>query len=354
VSAGAADSGQAFLREIREQPRLLARLADRSDDFAAVAGEIRRRGWRTIRMVGHGSSDNAATYGVYAFGLLAGLTALRDSISLSVYYGAEIDLGDSCVLALSQSGRTPDVVEYVERARRRGTFTVAVTNDAASPLAAAADAVLPLGAGEERAVAATKTYTAQVAALMLLAAHAGDDGARYVDALRATAAVLSDALPGLEQRLSSVAATLGDIDRILVLGRGPEFATAREVALKLLETCRIGAMALTATDLAHGPVAALDPLFPVWAIAPSDASLPAVSEAVARARAACATVIACGAAAERLAGASVAITLPDAPLPLLSPLISIVPGQLLAGALAHARGLDPDHPRGLQKVTVVP
>jgi glutamine---fructose-6-phosphate transaminase (isomerizing) len=354
VSASAGASGEAYLREIREQPELLARLADRGGEFASVAAEIRRHGWRTIRMVGHGSSDNAATYGVYSFGLLAGLTALRDSISLSVYYGAEIDLSDSCVLALSQSGRTPDVVEYVERARRRGTFTIAVTNDADSPLAAYADAVLALGAGEEHAVAATKTYTAQVAALLLLSAHVGGDGARYGDALHATAAALRDVLPGLEQRLTAVAAALADIDRMLVLGRGPEFATAREVALKLLETCRIGAMALTATDLAHGPVAALDPLFPVWAIAPSDASLPAVSEAVARASAAGATVIASGAAAERLAGASVAIALPDAPLPLLSPLVSIVPGQLLAGALAHARGLDPDHPRGLQKVTIVP
>jgi len=354
VNASARASGEAYLREIREQPELLARLADRGEDFASVAAEIRRRGWRTIRMVGHGSSDNAATYGVYSFGLLAGLTALRDSISLSVYYGAEIDLSDSCVLALSQSGRTPDVVEYVERARRRGTFTIAVTNDADSPLAAAADAVLALGAGEEHAVAATKTYTAQVAALLLLSAHAGRDGARYCDALHATAAALQDALPGLEQRLTAVAATLAGIDRMLVLGRGPEFATAREIALKLLETCRIGATALTATDLAHGPVAALDPLFPVWAIAPSDASLPAVREAVARARAAGAMVIASGAAAGQLAGASVAIALPDAPLPLLSPLVSIVPGQLLAGALAHARGLDPDHPRGLRKVTDVP
>src|SRR4029077_7859127 len=139
--------GEAYLREIREQPALLVRLAGRGEDFASVAAGVRRGGWRTIRMVGHGSSDNAATYGIYSFGLLAGLTALRDSISLSVYYGAEIDLSDSCVLALSQSGRTPDVVEYVERARRRGTFTIAVTNDPDSPLAAAAHAVLALGAG---------------------------------------------------------------------------------------------------------------------------------------------------------------------------------------------------------------
>ena len=128
-------------------------------------------------MVGHGSSDNAASYGVYAFGLLPGWTALRDSISLTVYYGAELDMTGCTVLALSQSGRTPDVVDYVERTRRSGAFTVAVTNDPDSALAAAAEAVLPLSAGTEQAVAATKTYMNQVAALGLLAAHTAGLGA---------------------------------------------------------------------------------------------------------------------------------------------------------------------------------
>ena len=132
-------------------------------------------------MVGHGSSDNAASYGVYAFGLLPGWTALRDSISLTVYYGAQLDFSTSTVLGLSQSGRTPDVVEYVRRARESGAFTVAITNDPESELASIAEAVLPLRAGDEHAVAATKTYLNQVAALGLLAAHAAGAGDRYVE-----------------------------------------------------------------------------------------------------------------------------------------------------------------------------
>ena len=146
---------------------------------AAAAGEplARGRGLELVRMVGHGSSDNAASYGVYAFGLLSGWTAFRDSISLSVYYGAQVDLGSSCVVALSQSGETPDVVEYVLRARRRGAYTIAVTNATGSPLADAAEATLPLAAGPEHAIAATKTYTAQLAALALLAGHAAGRGA---------------------------------------------------------------------------------------------------------------------------------------------------------------------------------
>lgn len=168
--------GSRFLAEIREQPDALLRLLEQGSDYARVAETIRERDATTIRMVGHGSSDNAASFGVYAFGLLPGWTALRDSISLTVYYGAKLDLSTSTVLGLSQSGRTPDVVEYVRRARDAGAFTVAVTNDPSSELASIAEAVLPLSAGDEHAVAATKTYMNQVAALGLLAAHAAGRG----------------------------------------------------------------------------------------------------------------------------------------------------------------------------------
>jgi glucosamine--fructose-6-phosphate aminotransferase (isomerizing) len=139
---------------------------------------------------------------------------------------------------------------------------------------------------------------------------------------------------------------------MFVVGRGAEFATAREIALKLLETCRVAAEPLTATDLAHGPVAALDSMFPVWAIASDDATLPAVIEAVERALEAGATVIASGSAAGAIPGAQYVLPSPPVPTPLVAPLLSIVPGQLFASALARARGLDPDSPRGLQKVTL--
>jgi glucosamine--fructose-6-phosphate aminotransferase (isomerizing) len=139
---------------------------------------------------------------------------------------------------------------------------------------------------------------------------------------------------------------------MFVIGRGPEFATAREIALKLLETCQIAAEPLTATDLAHGPVAALDPLFPVWSIASEDETLAAVVDATARARAAGATVVASGTAAAALVDAQYLVPVPKPRLSLLSPLLSVVPGQLFAGAVARAKGLDPDKPRGLSKVTL--
>ena len=227
-------------------------------------------------MVGHGSSDNAASFGVYAFGLVPRRTAFRDSISLTVHYGRRLDFSDSTVLALSQSGRTPDVLEYVERARAAGALTVAVTNEPGSDLAAAAEGVLPLEAGSERAFAATKTYVNQVAALLLLAAHLAGTERRYAGGIRLVSEELDGLIPHLERRVVPLAASFALTGRMFVIGRGPEFATAREIALKLLETTWIAAEPLTATDLAHGPVAALDPLLPVWAVASADETLPAL------------------------------------------------------------------------------
>ncbi len=344
--------GALFRAEIREQPRALERLLERSGDFARVADAIAARAPETIRLVGHGSSDNAASFGVYAFGLLPGWTAFRDSISLATYYDAQVDVSRSIVLALSQSGRTPDVLDYVERARKRGAFTVAVTNEPDSELGRAADAVLPLEAGPERSVAATKTYTNQLAALALLAGATTGRGDELRRALAQTAAMLDEAIAALESTVPAIAVPFAFVGRMFVIGRGLEFATAREVALKLTETCRVAAEPLTATDLAHGPIAALDPLFPVWTIASVDASLPAALDAATRAREAGATILASGSAAAQIEGAAYVLPVQQAPNKVLAPILSVLPGQLFAAALADAKGLDPDSPHGLSKVTL--
>jgi glucosamine--fructose-6-phosphate aminotransferase (isomerizing) len=343
--------GARFLAEIHEQPDALLRLLEHEADFARVAELMHRRDATTVRMVGHGSSDNAASYGVYAFGLRPHWTAFRDSISLSVHYAMPLAMSGTTAIGLSQSGRTPDVVAYIEGARANGAFTVALTNEPNSELAQAAEAVLPLAAGPERAVAATKTYLNQVAALGLLASHAAGRGPRFSAGIRLVAEELAELLPVLERRVLPVASAFAFTGRMFVIGRGPEFATAREIALKLLETTRIAAEPLTATDLSHGPVAALDPLFPVWAIVSDDETLPAVVEAARRSREAGAALIASGSAAAAVPDASFSLPLPNLGSRLLAPLLSVVPGQLFAWALARARGLDPDEPRGLSKVT---
>lgn len=345
--------GGRFLAEIREQPDALCRLLEHEDEIARIAAVMRERNLSLVRMVGHGSSDNAASFGVYAFGLLPQWTAMRDSITLTVHYGTPLDMSGSTVIGLSQSGRTPDVVDYVRGARAAGAFTIAVTNDPASELAVAAEATIPLEAGPELAVAATKTYVNTLAALALLAGFVAGRGPELADGIRRTSELVADAIPGLERSTAKLALPFSYTGRMFVIGRGVEFCTARELALKLLETCRVAAEPLTATDLAHGPVAALDPLFPVWAIASDDTTLPTVQEAATRAREMGASLVASGTAAGKIKGAAYTVPVPTPEPALLSPLLSVVPGQLFASALAHARGLDPDAPHGLAKVTLV-
>jgi glutamine---fructose-6-phosphate transaminase (isomerizing) len=341
-----------FLSEVREQPEALDRVVALLPAFEAAGRALARRPPATVRLVGHGSSDAAAAYGVYAFGLLPAWTALRDSISLAVYYDAPISLADSAVIALSQSGRTPDVVEYTRRARAHGAVTFAITNDGESELAQAAETTLSLAAGPERSVAASKTYVNQLAALALVAGAAAGRGEELADGLTAVAQLIRDALPTLEREAARVAAAFAYVGRMYVIGRGAEFATAREIALKLTETCRVAAEPLTATDFVHGPIAAVDPLFPVWTIATRDASLAAVKEAAARVKDAGATLVASGDAADEIKGAAFRLSVPAAPQPLLSPLLSVVAGQLFAASLARAKGLDPDRPERLTKVTL--
>jgi glucosamine--fructose-6-phosphate aminotransferase (isomerizing) len=343
-----------MLEEIREQPAALRRLLDQDADLRLAAGRLRAASPAVVRLVGHGTSDNAATYGVYAFSLLCGWTSLRDSISLTVYYDAPLDFRGSAVLAVSQSGQTPDVISYVERARARGALTIGLTNDPGSTLAEAAELVVPLRAGPERAVAATKTYLNSLGALALLAGYASGGGEELADRLRAAADMIETAIPELEIAVGRVATDFAFIGRMFVIGRGLELATAREIGLKLQETCRIAADALSATDLAHGPVNAVDPFFPVWTIVDEGANLPAVLEAARRARMAGASLIAVGTRAALVDDASYRLETPPAPDPILSPLFSVLPGQLFARALSLARGYDPDHPTNLTKITRVP
>jgi glucosamine--fructose-6-phosphate aminotransferase (isomerizing) len=346
-----ATASEVLLGEIREQPAAWRRLLAHDAEIAELGERLAAARPPLVRMAAHGTSDHAAAYAAYALRLLCGWTAVRESMSLALYYDVPAARAGELAVGLSQSGSTPDVVAWLRAAADAGATTVAVTNAGDSPLARAAGDVLDIAAGEERSVAATKTYTCTLAALALLGAHAGGRGAAMADALGATADLAEAALPALERAVEPVAAAYAEAQRMYVIARGIELATAAEVALKLTEVAYLGARALTATSMAHGPVAALDATFPVWAVAADDASLPAVREAVARARAAGAPVVAGGTAAADVEGAAHVLGVPAAPDPLLSPLLSVLPGQLFARALALAKGLDPGSPRHLRKVT---
>jgi glucosamine--fructose-6-phosphate aminotransferase (isomerizing) len=348
-------TGAGVLRaEIHGQPEAWRGQLARAGEVGAVAAALAAAPPSLVRIAAHGTSDHAAVYAGYLLRARCGWTVVRDSMSLPLYYGVRAAAPGELAIGISQSGQTPDVAAWLARARQDGATTLAITNGEGSALAAAADHVLAVGVGPERSIAATKTYTGTLAALALLAARAGGgpDGLdATVRGLRRAADAAEAALPALERAVAALAAALAATDRMYLVARGVELATAQEIALKLTEVAYLGAKAMSATAMAHGPVAALEPAVPLWAVAAPDATLPAVAEAVRRAREAGAPVIASGPAAGALEGATWTLATPAAPDPMLAPLLSVLPGQLLALELALAKGLDPGAPRHLRKIT---
>ena len=335
--------------EIAQQPGAVARVvADAGGAVAAAADEIRRRPPRYAVIAARGSSDNAARYAQHVFGRLLGLPVALATPSLHTVYDAPVRYTDGLVIGVSQSGASPDVVAVLRAAREQGCITVAVTNDVASPMAAAATHVLPLHAGAEQSVAATKTYTASLAALAALAVAVAGDAERRRELAEAPAA-LARQLERTEGLDDAAEAATG-WQRLAVIGRGANYATAFEAALKIKELVGVAAEPASPADFLHGPVAMLDPGFPVLAIVPSAPAGAAVRDvlAAAHARDADVTVI----AGEHYAPAPDERRLAVEPGPeWLSPLCAVVPAQLLAVGAAERRGFDVDRPVGLEKVT---
>jgi len=333
--------------EIAEQPAALRATIDallpRADEAAALAGDARQ-----VLFIARGTSDNAAVYGTYLIQAHAGRLATLASPSIAIAYHSRIDLSGVLAVALSQSGRTEEIVETLAWARDCGAAALAITNGAASPLADTADVVFLTQAGTERAVPATKTFTTQLAALAVLAIGLGADldpgELRGVpDEIEAMLARPAD--------LNPIVSELAEVGGVVVSGRGMAYAAALELALKLKEACYLHAMGLSYADLLHGPIAVVDAQTPAILLA-ADAG-PTLDGTVDLAR----RVTGVGARAygigggDRLAEACTR-ALPGPRLPeWLAPLGLIVPGQLLTEALARRLGLDPDHPRGLNKIT---
>jgi glutamine---fructose-6-phosphate transaminase (isomerizing) len=330
--------------EVAEIPDAAARfLAGSGERVAAAAAAMRALDPRLIVTVARGSSDHAATYLKYVAELAAGVPVASVGPSVASIYGRRLKLDGAVCLGISQSGQSPDIVEMMQSAGEGGGLTVAITNDAASPMAAACAHTLPLEAGAERSVAATKTFvTSVLASLALVAEWRGDEG------LRAAVA----ALPGqFEAALACDWTPLSDrlvrASSAFVLGRGPGFAIANEVALKFKETCAIHAESYSAAEVLHGPAAIVQAHFPVLGLAVDDAARPAVV-----------------ATAERLAGqgadvfltaqgalGAVALPTVEGVHPLTAPLLLIVSFYRFVEALARRRGFNPDTPPHLRKVT---
>jgi glucosamine--fructose-6-phosphate aminotransferase (isomerizing) len=333
--------------EIGEQPAALRATLDalvpRAGEVAALAG-----GTRQVLFIARGTSDNAAVYGSYLLQVYAGRLATLASPSVATSYRRRVDLSGVLAVALSQSGRTAEIIETIDWARNCGARTLAITNSAASPLADMAEVALATEAGTERAVPATKTFITQLAALAVLGIGLGAD-------------VPPSDLQQVPDEVERMLGDPGDVDAaaediagvagLVVSGRGLAYAAALELALKLKEACYLHAMGLSYADLLHGPIAVVDPSTPAIIVAASTG--PALVGAIRLARrvsAAGATALAIGGGPglARVCGRA----LPGPRLPeWLAPIGLIVPGQLFTEALARRLGLNPDSPRGLSKVT---
>ncbi|MFN3336485.1 MAG: SIS domain-containing protein, partial [Thermomicrobium sp.] len=259
-----------FEQEIHEQPAVLARLLTEGWGLVReVAERIRVFAPRFVVIAARGSSDNAARYAQYLLGAENRLPVALATPSLFTTYQRPPDLSQSLVIGISQSGYSPDIVAVIAEGRRQEALTLAVTNDPTSPLAQAAELVLPLLAGEERAVAATKTYTAQLLALASLSVGLANDTKRHQE-LSAVPTLVTETLL-LNQQLSTKIASLLPARHLVVIGRGFNYATAFEIALKLKETCLLVAEPYSSADFRHGPIALIEPGFPVVVVAVSGA-----------------------------------------------------------------------------------
>ncbi|MEO5884994.1 MAG: SIS domain-containing protein [Candidatus Limnocylindrales bacterium] len=337
--------------EILEQPEVAARfLVDAQDVTARLAETIRARGVDHVVIAARGTSDHAAIYAQYVLGIRHGLSVGLGTPSVISLYGAEPRLDRSLVIGISQSGASPDVVGVIAAGRRQGAPTLAITNDPTSALAQAAETTIDLRAGPERAVAATKTYTAELLAIAALSAALSGDPADAL-ALDAIPDALASSL-GLEPEVIAMAADQAAADRLLVLARGYEYATAREWALKLKELARVFADPYSAADFEHGPLALLEPGVPVLATVRPGPARDGMVALLRRLRTdldADLAVVSDDTAALELARWP--FRLPSGTPEWLGPILSIVVGQLHALHLTRARGLDPERPRNLSKVT---
>jgi glucosamine--fructose-6-phosphate aminotransferase (isomerizing) len=341
-----------MLDEIRQQPDVVRRLiAEGLPAVQALVEEVKKRDCLFAYVAARGTSDNAAVYGKYLLEIENGLPVALAAPSVFTLYDAHPRLGPrTLVLGVSQSGAGPDVIEVVQRARESGALTACLVNEADSALAQVAEFVLPVGAGREISVAATKTYTGTLALFALLSIAMGDDQARRLDDLSRAADAMEEAL-GLDEAITAIAQSQREMRDCVVLGRGYNQATAAEAALKLTETCTLGARAYSGADFQHGPIAQVATGLPCLLFVPEGRAYAPMAELAARLRERHPTLICFTSDTSFLSPSDIPVVLPSGVPEWVSPLPAIVAAQLFAYRLSVERGQDADAPRGLSKVT---
>lgn len=337
--------------EIAEQPAILARLLrEERANVERIAAAIRARDPRYVMLAARGSSDNAARYSQYLFGTMNQLSAALATPSVFTLYGKTPRLNGALVIAISQSGQSPDIVSVVREGRQQGALTVALTNAPESPLGQTAEYVIQLHAGAEKAVAATKTYTTSLMGLAMLSVALDGDSARFETLER---------VPGwIETVLAGRAATMEAAERYtyteqcVVASRGYNYATAYEIALKLKELTYIVAEPYSSADFQHGPLALVEHGFPVFAVVPDGGVSAELLPFFAQLKERGADLIVASADADALALARTPLPIPAGIPEWVSPMVAVVQGQLFALGLTLAKGFNPDQPRGIRKVTL--
>jgi glucosamine--fructose-6-phosphate aminotransferase (isomerizing) len=338
-------SGATMRREMLEQPEVLGRIVEESADLRARVRAIVPDPLCGVVFVGRGSSDNAAMLGRYAAELAARRPAGLAAPSLYTRYPSAVDFRGYLAVALSQSGSTEEVVAACEYMRAAGARVVAITNQAASRLAEASDLVLPARAGEEVAIPATKTVTAEMALVLVVAAALGD-GLPGLERLTLLAQAAGEVLDD-DEPPRRLAASWAGHDRCLVTARGLLYAAALETALKVKETASMLAEGISAADLVHGPIAAVDRHLPVLVVDGGLSLEPDQSALLERLESLGAPTATCAPRAEST------LAMPAGLPEVLYAVLATIRGQQLAYELSLARGHDPDRPSGLSKVTQV-
>jgi len=339
-----------LFQEIHAQPEVLRRLLEAEREvIESLAATIRERQSVHVVIAARGTSDNAGRYAKYLLGAANSLPVGLATPSLFSIYGHPPHFGNALVLGISQSGKGPDIVAVLAEARRQGALTAAITNFPDSAVAEQADYVINLHAGLEQSVAATKTYTSELAAIAHLSASLAGDG-EMLSMLQQVPGIVTETL-AMNDAIAEIAQRYRYMQHCVVIGRGYNYATAFELALKLKELSYTIVEPYSSADFLHGPVALIERGFPAIVVAPSGTMLSELKDFMEKLRERGAEIIAISDDAEALALARIPLRLPCAVPEWLSPLTSIIPGQLFAMHLAHIRDYNVDHPRGLHKVT---
>jgi glucosamine--fructose-6-phosphate aminotransferase (isomerizing) len=340
-----------MLEEIRQQPEALARtLRAEWRSTERLRASFAKRRPQLIVLAARGTSDNAAQFGRYLLEITTGIPVSLAAPSVATLYGAQVKYGDALVVAISQSGESTDTNVVLEQAKASGARTVGITNEAGSTLARLADHVILVRAGKEKSVAATKTYTGQILAFYLLAYALGAKlkpaDLERIPAWAATALTLEPAVTALAPRFRFM-------EQAVVVGRGLNYANAFEFALKMMETCYVVAERFSSADFLHGPIALVERGFPMFLFAPSGVTWPTMAEMLAKLKQLRAEtlVVTDRMNPEAKERATCELIIPARIPELYTVIPYIIPAQIFAARLAAEKGLDPDQPRTLSKIT---